>query len=189
MYGDDRRAIIYTRAAWSPSGADAGKLKWHYQFTLPHDVHIGIRSATRFTDGPESRWPGEGRRDGGRNGFFLRVVTSVETQQIAKPYTKVSWAEGIGTDGRPKLIQGRDPTDEGNKSCPGLGRAQLWRATTTTWPPDRLLSPKLPPTDSASLLQDQTGLCRGPMVSGQHCRRTRAEPSTRIDRGGRSLDR
>jgi alcohol dehydrogenase (cytochrome c) len=48
---------------------------------------------------------------------------------LAKPYTKVSWADGIGPDGRPKLIAGQDPSEEGTKACPGLGGGHNWQAT------------------------------------------------------------
>src|SRR6185503_15253700 len=46
-----------------------------------------------------------------------------------KSYTKVTWADGIGADGRPKLITGQDPTEEGNQSCPGIGGGHNWQAT------------------------------------------------------------
>jgi alcohol dehydrogenase (cytochrome c) len=48
---------------------------------------------------------------------------------LAKPYTKVSWADSIGPDGRPKLITGQDPSEEGTMACPGLGGGHNWQAT------------------------------------------------------------
>ncbi len=48
---------------------------------------------------------------------------------LARAYTKVSWADGIGPDGKPRLIPGQEPTEEGNKSCPGLGGGHNWQAT------------------------------------------------------------
>jgi alcohol dehydrogenase (cytochrome c) len=47
----------------------------------------------------------------------------------AKPYTTVSWADGIRSDGKPNLISGQDPTPDGNKSCPGIGGGHNWQAT------------------------------------------------------------
>jgi len=41
----------------------------------------------------------------------------------------VSWAEGIGSDGRPILIKGQEPTEEGKLACPGLGGGHNWQAT------------------------------------------------------------
>jgi len=41
----------------------------------------------------------------------------------------VTWAKGIGPDGRPILIPGQDPTEAGNVSCPGLGGGHNWWPT------------------------------------------------------------
>ena len=57
----------------------------------------------------------------GRNGFFYTLDRTSGKVLTAKPYTKVNWADGIGGDGRPILIAGREPTEEGNLACPGLG--------------------------------------------------------------------
>src|SRR5262249_44888121 len=48
---------------------------------------------------------------------------------VAKPYTKVTWATGIGADGRPILVAGQDPTEEGKLVCPGLGGGHNWEPT------------------------------------------------------------
>lgn len=64
-----------------------------------------------------------------RNGFFYALDRTNGKMLVAKPYTKVSWADGIGPDGRPKLVAGQDPTEEGNKACPGLGGGHNWQAT------------------------------------------------------------
>src|SRR5258708_16192734 len=56
---------------------------------------------------------------------------------VAKPYTKVTWADAIRPDGRPNLISGQDPTEEGNKACPGAGGGHNWQASAyspqTSW--------------------------------------------------------
>jgi len=64
-----------------------------------------------------------------RNGFFYALDRTSGKVLTAKPYTKVTWADGIGKDGRPILIPGREPTEEGNLACPGLGGGHNWQAT------------------------------------------------------------
>jgi alcohol dehydrogenase (cytochrome c) len=64
-----------------------------------------------------------------RNGFFYTLDRATGKILVAKTYTKVTWAKGIGADGRPILIPGQDPTEEGNLVCPGLGGGHNWSAT------------------------------------------------------------
>jgi hypothetical protein len=49
----------------------------------------------------------------------------------AKPYTRISWAEGMGRDGRPKLISGLDPSEGGTVSCPSMGGGTTGRPPPT----------------------------------------------------------
>jgi alcohol dehydrogenase (cytochrome c) len=130
MYGDDRPGDNLYSCSLVALDADTGKLKWHFQFT-PHDVHdwdsISDPVLMDITTG--------GRKVkavvmANRNGFFYALDRTNGKLLHAKPYTKVTWAEGIGADGRPKLVPGQDPTEEGNKSCPGLGGGHNWQATT-----------------------------------------------------------
>jgi len=109
--------------------ADTGQLKWHFQFT-PHDVHdwdaISDPVLVDLTMG--------GRKvkaliQANRNGFFYALDRANGKMLLAKPYTKVSWADSIAADGKPKLIAGQDPTEEGNKACPGMGGGHNWEAS------------------------------------------------------------
>ena len=109
--------------------ADTGKLKWHFQAT-PHDSHdwdaVADPVLADLTIG--------GRRvkaviQANRNGFFYALDRTNGKLLTAKSYTKVTWATGIGTDGRPKLVPGQDPTEDGTVSCPGLGGGHNWQAT------------------------------------------------------------
>ena len=109
--------------------ADSGKLKWHYQFT-PHDVHDWDATSDPVLIDIEH----EGRKVpavvmANRNGFYYALDRATGKLLAAKPYTKVTWADGIGADGRPSLIAGQDPTETGNISCPGLGGGHNWQAT------------------------------------------------------------
>src|SRR5207245_3524593 len=65
-----------------------------------------------------------------RHGFRYALDRTNGHLLYGKPYTKVTWAEGIGPDGRPKLVAGREPTEDGNHACPGLGGGHNWQATT-----------------------------------------------------------
>jgi alcohol dehydrogenase (cytochrome c) len=109
--------------------ADTGKLKWHFQFT-PHDVH----DWDAISDPVLVDLTVNGRKvkaliQANRNGFFYVLDRTSGKMLLAKSYTKVSWADGIAPDGRPRLVPGQDPTEEGNKACPGLGGGHNWQAT------------------------------------------------------------
>ncbi len=129
MYGDERPGDNLYTCAIVALDPDTGKLKWHYQMT-PHDVHdwdaIADPVLLDVTAG--------GRKvkavvQANRNGFYYALDRATGKLLAAKAYTKVTWADSIGPDGRPVLIAGQDPTEEGNKSCPGLGGGHNWQAT------------------------------------------------------------
>ncbi len=100
----------------------AGKLKWYYQFT-PHDVHVW--DATEPPVLVDTRYRGQDRKlliMANRNGFFYVLDRTNGQVLLAKPFIKrLTWASGIGADGRPQLIQ------EGDVSCPES--AANWNAT------------------------------------------------------------
>lgn len=104
-----------------------GKLKWHYQFT-PHDLHDWDATETPLLVDAEYR--GSMRKlllQGNRNGFFY--VLDRENGQFlnASPFVKkLSWAKGIGADGRPILSEGWEPTVEGTEVCPSMDGATNW---------------------------------------------------------------
>jgi alcohol dehydrogenase (cytochrome c) len=109
--------------------ADTGKLKWHFQFT-PHDVHdwdavsdpVPVDIVTNGKSVPAVI-------QANRNGFFYALDRASGKLLFAKAYTKVNWADGIGADGRPILIAGHEPSEEGNMTCPGMGGGHNWQAT------------------------------------------------------------
>jgi len=109
--------------------ADTGKLKWHYQFT-PHDVH----DWDAVGDPVLVELDRNGRKvkaviQANRNGFFYALDRANGKLLFAKPYTKVTWADGIGPDGRPLLISGHEPSEEGTNTCPGMGGGHNWQGT------------------------------------------------------------
>jgi alcohol dehydrogenase (cytochrome c) len=49
---------------------------------------------------------------------------------MAEPLVKnLTWASGIGPDGRPKLLPGNEPTIEGTRTCPAVAGATNWTST------------------------------------------------------------
>ncbi len=108
-----------------------GKRKWHFQFT-PHDTHDwDAQSWPILVDLP---WEGRERKlvlHANRNGFFY--VLDRETGEYLRAtqlVDKLTWAEGIGDDGRPILIPDKDPTPEGNWVCPSVKGATNWMGQT-----------------------------------------------------------
>jgi alcohol dehydrogenase (cytochrome c) len=64
---------------------------------------------------------------GNRNGFFYVLDRLTGKVLVAEPFVKkLTWASGIGPDGRPKLLPGNEPTVEGQLSCPAVAGAANW---------------------------------------------------------------
>ena len=104
-----------------------GKLKWHYQFT-PHDLWDW--DATETSVLVDADWQGQPRKlmlHANRNGFFYVFDRQNGKLLLAKQFIKtLTWASGIGTDGRPIKIAGQDPSPEGTKVCPSQDGATNW---------------------------------------------------------------
>jgi alcohol dehydrogenase (cytochrome c) len=129
MNGDDRPGDNLYTASVVALDADTGKLRWHYQFT-PHDVHDWDAIADPvLVDVKVGGKTVKAVVQANRNGFYYALDRATGKLLAAKSYTKVTWADGIGADGRPNLIAAKDPTEEGNESCPGIGGGHNWQAT------------------------------------------------------------
>ena len=125
--GDQRRGDnLYTASVLALDPA-AGKLKWYYQFT-PHDLHDWDATETPVL--VNTRFHGEDRKlllQGNRNGFFYVLDRLTGKILLAEPFVKrITWASGIGPDGRPKLLPGNEPTAEGQLVCPAVAGAANW---------------------------------------------------------------
>ncbi len=128
--GDERKGDnLYSSSVVALDPA-TGKLRWHYQFT-PHDVHDW--DATEPLALVDARWRGEPRKlliQANRNGFFYVLDRLSGKLLLAEPFVKnVTWASGIGADGRPKLLPGNEPTPEGQRTCPAVAGAANWPST------------------------------------------------------------
>jgi alcohol dehydrogenase (cytochrome c) len=102
--------------------ADTGKLKWHYQFT-PHDVHDW--DATQVPILGELPIDGQNRKVvmfANRNGFFYTIDRVTGKLIVAKPFVETTWAKEISAiTGRPILLPGNHPNEQGARTCPDLG--------------------------------------------------------------------
>lgn len=96
---------------------NTGALKWHYQFT-PHDTHD--RDATEPMVLVDTQFRGRARKlllHADRNGFFYVLDrTNGELLLAQKFLHRVNWASGIGSDGRPQLVNEKTgcPNDAAN---------------------------------------------------------------------------
>jgi alcohol dehydrogenase (cytochrome c) len=129
MNGDLRRGDNLYTCSLLAIDADTGKIKWHFQFT-PHDLHdwdaIGDPVLTDLViDGRAVKAVIQANR----NGFFYALDRTTGKVLLSKAYTRITWADGIDSDGRPVPIAGQEPTEEGNRTCPGMGGGHNWQAT------------------------------------------------------------
>ena len=99
-----------------------GKLRWYYQFT-PHDVHDW--DATEPNVVVDANYRGQPRKlllHADRNGFFYVFDRINGHLLLAKSFMhRVTWASGIGADGRPVSLPATDVT------CPD--HATNWNGT------------------------------------------------------------
>jgi len=101
--------------------ADTGQLRWHYQFT-PHDVHDW--DSTQVPVLGDLTINGQPRKVvmfANRNGFFYTLDRLTGKVIVAKPFVQTTWAKEVGPDGRPVLLPGHLPDEDGEKTCPDLG--------------------------------------------------------------------
>jgi alcohol dehydrogenase (cytochrome c) len=107
-----------------------GKLRWHFQFT-PHDLHDW--DATEPLVLVNARFQGRDRKlllQANRNGFFYVLDRTNGEFLLGKPFVKkLTWASGIGPDGKPQLVEGNQPTRAGTKTCPAVRGATNWYST------------------------------------------------------------
>jgi alcohol dehydrogenase (cytochrome c) len=104
-----------------------GRLKWYYQFT-PHDLWDW--DATETSVLVDAAWNGQPRQlmfHANRNGFFYVFDRRDGTLLLAKPFvTHLTWASGIGSDGRPIRLPNQEPAPDGTKVCPSQDGATNW---------------------------------------------------------------
>jgi alcohol dehydrogenase (cytochrome c) len=128
--GDERKGDnLYSSSVVALEPA-TGKLRWYYQFT-PHDLHDWDATETPML--VDTEFGGRQRKlllQANRNGFFY-VLDRLNGQfLLGQPFVKkMTWASGIGADGRPKVLRESDPTPQGTKACPAVEGATNWMST------------------------------------------------------------
>ena len=128
--GDERKGDnLYSNSVVALDAA-TGKLRWHYQFT-PHDLHDWDATQTPMLI--DARFRGRPRKllvQANRNGFFYVLDRLTGELLMARPFVKkLTWASGIGPDGRPQLLPDQEPTPAGTRTCPAVEGATNWMST------------------------------------------------------------
>jgi len=120
---------LYSNSVLAIDGR-SGQLKWHYQFT-PHDLYdFDANEPVLLVDTPFQGRPRKLLLQANRNGFFYVLDRTTGELLLAKPFVKkLTWASGIGADGRPQLIPDRAPSAGGVVVCPQVRGATNWYST------------------------------------------------------------
>ena len=110
--------------------AKTGKLRWHYQFT-PHDLwDWDAQEPPVLVDAVFDGRPRKLLLQANRNGFFYVLDRTDGKVLLARPFVqKLTWASGIGPDGRPQLVPGNTPDENGVTTCPAIRGATNWMST------------------------------------------------------------
>ncbi len=107
-----------------------GQLKWHFQYT-PHDLWDWDAQQPEVL--VDATWDGQPRKlllHANRNGFFYVLDRTTGKMLVAQPFVKkLTWASGIGKDGRPVLLPAQVPSPDGTKVCPAVEGATNWYST------------------------------------------------------------
>lgn len=78
----------------------------------------------------DAMWKGQPRKllaQGNRNGFFYVFDRTNGKLLLAKQFiTELTWATGIGSDGKPLKVPGQEPSEKGTRVCPSQDGATNW---------------------------------------------------------------
>jgi alcohol dehydrogenase (cytochrome c) len=125
--GDDRQGDNLYANCILALERGSGRLKWYYQFT-PHDLWDW--DATQTSVLVDAAWQGQPRTlmlHANRNGFFYVFDRATGALLLAKPFVRnLTWASGIGRDGKPIRLPDQEPTAAGTKVCPSQDGATNW---------------------------------------------------------------
>jgi PQQ-dependent dehydrogenase (methanol/ethanol family) len=107
-----------------------GELRWHFQFT-PHDLHDwDAVQPPVLVDAP---FHGRMRKLlllANRSGFFYVLDRITGEFLLGQPFVKkLTWASGIGSDGRPMLLPNNAVGPQKTVTCPAVRGATNWYST------------------------------------------------------------
>jgi alcohol dehydrogenase (cytochrome c) len=125
--GDDRQGDNLYSDSILALDRKTGRLRWFYQFT-PHDLWDWDATETPVL--VDADWQGQPRKlmlHANRNGFFYVFDRRDGKLLLARQFIKLlTWARGIGPDGRPVKVPGQEPSAAGTKVCPSQDGATNW---------------------------------------------------------------
>jgi alcohol dehydrogenase (cytochrome c) len=125
--GDDRGGDNLYSDCILALDAKTGRLKWHFQGT-PHDLWDWDATETPVV--LNAPWEGQPRKlllHANRNGFFYVFDRMNGKLLLAKAFVRnLTWASGIGPDGRPIKNPDQEPTEAGTRVCPSQDGATNW---------------------------------------------------------------
>jgi alcohol dehydrogenase (cytochrome c) len=123
---DPRRGDnLYTCSLVALDGA-TGKLKWHFQFT-PNDSHDWDSAHVPVLFEADVR--GQHRKlvaVANRNAFYYVLDRKTGEFVAGREYSKQTWAKGLDDHGKPIVIPGMEPSEEGTLVWPNLNGATVW---------------------------------------------------------------
>lgn len=124
--GDSRQGDNLYTCSLLALDAETGKLGWYFQFT-PHDTHDWDASHVPVLfDAAVAGKPRKLLAVANRNGFYY-VLDRVTGKFVAgQAYIKQTWADGLDVNGRPVVIAGTEPTDNGVLVYPNLSGGTVW---------------------------------------------------------------
>jgi PQQ-dependent dehydrogenase (methanol/ethanol family) len=128
--GDEREGSnLYTGSVLALDPR-SGAVKWYFQFS-PHDLHDwDANEPLVLADATIDGRPRKLLMQANRNGFFYVLDRVTGAFIYAKPFVrKLTWASGVGPDGKPQLLPNNFPTVEGVRTCPSVRGATNWYAS------------------------------------------------------------
>ncbi|MCB1021041.1 MAG: PQQ-binding-like beta-propeller repeat protein, partial [Acidobacteria bacterium] len=106
-----------------------GEKQWHFQFT-PHDTHDWDAQEPLVL--VDAEWRGRPRKllvQANRNGFLYVIDRVTGEFLLGEAFAKQTWAKGFTPEGRPIVLPGSEPTEEGVVTCPAIRGATNWFST------------------------------------------------------------
>ena len=128
--GDERKGDNLYSSSVIAMDPQTGVRRWHFQFT-PHDLHDW--DATQPVLAVNAVFRGVNRKlllQANRNGFFYVLDRVTGEFLLGERFVKkLTWASGIGRDGRPVVRPEADPTPQGTRACPSVEGATNWMSS------------------------------------------------------------
>lgn len=124
--GDSRKGDNLYTCSLVALDIDTGRMRWHFQFT-PHDTHDW--DANQIPILLDREIGGRTRAlvaSANRNGFYYLLDRASGEFLLAQPYAKQTWATGIDQRGRPMLVPGMEPSENGTLVYPSLQGSTNW---------------------------------------------------------------